>query len=715
MGCVSHTISYRTRSLLVIYFEVLHKRYTTSKTGCRKNSFCFSHPSSTPHQMNFLLSLVFLLCVADHSADLYQSGKSRYLLTRPTINEEAVSITAFAFYESGYTHDWVNSIFGSRAVYFNHTGSSAAKAKLNFQHAFSWLALPSRPLCSIELLGLARLGRYPPFIIRKNFDDVKARLGNATLHTLLPKWKVPSLSYNTSHWPDEMRDASILPWKCYYRVLQSNRRISDYDDGFWLVLFYCPATGSSDLPPESQCSDFKNRYTTTKGALPDPHFPMYGLSMELYNKVEWKVTIETEQSRESATFAPIGFHAAPVNGQAPINGNPKGSSMIPTPTPVLPSQATIGSDIDHARKERIESNASSGSYDWKPSMAVCTAWTYISSNPHKFPVIQALAYEFVRYYSNLGFLVMVYDRDGLVMQGAFDTDYARANPQRGRYASGVIEQRLVYHNYTIHSLLLPTAAHLSNGSSNISIFTTDMDYLRRSGVRTDAHNRMANDKELTYSHCRSELQIKYGITNVLVVDFDEFLYCKSRPSVKQDSLSEGGNVGQSDSLSSTPESQADLVAQHILAAASQRQEQMIFGKAAVEERSTQWANVSDRSLNCMIQEVNAAKRHLNDSSQPAGSIFNCWGALSKFRTGAPNYKSMHIARKCPYTAIHHACTISSAEFDCVCSTSKRIKECDIVHLPMTQRSKGNNALRLMYNQSLVAAHTPLELRIVNAQ
>ena len=33
------------------------------------------------------------------------------------------------------------------------------------------------------------------------------------------------------------------------------------------------------------------------------------------------------------------------------------------------------------------------------------------------------------------------------------------------------------------------------------------------------------DKDYTYTHCRFEANSLLGITNVLVADFDEFLFC----------------------------------------------------------------------------------------------------------------------------------------------------------------------------------------------
>ena len=85
-------------------------------------------------------------------------------------------------------------------------------------------------------------------------------------------------------------------------------------------------------------------------------------------------------------------------------------------------------------------------------VAVCTAWPYVIIKSAKTRANQAMVYEFLRYYSNLGFWLMVYDNNGDNLNGVLDSGYARAHPQRGRF-SGAIEKYLIYHNYTIGSLL----------------------------------------------------------------------------------------------------------------------------------------------------------------------------------------------------------------------------------------------------------------------
>ena len=78
-----------------------------------------------------------------------------------------------------------------------------------------------------------------------------------------------------------------------------------------------------------------------------------------------------------------------------------------------------------------------------------------------------------------------------------------------------MDENVVYFNYTIRELLVPTEPPpvLSNPNNND---TDNVDWIVSDHDKTD-----------TYTHCRFEANAVYGIQKVLVVDSDEFMFCPS--------------------------------------------------------------------------------------------------------------------------------------------------------------------------------------------
>ena len=107
------------------------------------------------------------------------------------------------------------------------------------------------------------------------------------------------------------------------------------------------------------------------------------------------------------------------------------------------------------------------------------------------------------------------------MKGVFDSAYARANPQKGRFA-GAIDKYLMYHNYTIGGLLRRGS---STAGGDHTLYYYDN---KHSGQSVSQSNVLVldDDKTSTLTHCRFQARARYGIERVLVVDFDEFLFAQ---------------------------------------------------------------------------------------------------------------------------------------------------------------------------------------------
>ena len=140
-----------------------------------------------------------------------------------------------------------------------------------------------------------------------------------------------------------------------------------------------------------------------------------------------------------------------------------------------------------------------------PQLTACLAITYETSQERKREVNGALIFEWVRYYATLGFKVMVYDKNGANRNSIYFDKYGLSQNQHGRDWLWGVD----YHPYTVLGLLISDNANLKYDNTNVKhdVFFLD------------------DDKTATLTHCRFEARTLYGSDNVLVADFDEFLYC----------------------------------------------------------------------------------------------------------------------------------------------------------------------------------------------
>lgn len=136
-------------------------------------------------------------------------------------------------------------------------------------------------------------------------------------------------------------------------------------------------------------------------------------------------------------------------------------------------------------------------------VGVCLSLPYRTSDIDKINVNGALLHEWVRYYTKLGMTIFIYDRDG----------------NHFPYISDLTGKNLVYHNYTIRGLLEPDAKFYFDNSES------ELGGVHAPNYRYHRWEAQGHDKSNTLTHCRFAAKSSYGIEDIIVADFDEFLYC----------------------------------------------------------------------------------------------------------------------------------------------------------------------------------------------
>lgn len=166
-------------------------------------------------------------------------------IQHPNINITGLTITSLNYNRHGNIPDWIDFIFGSKALYYNKTYTSfttwegKARARTPIQpgeveyahdivkqklttvldskpHASS-AQFFNNPTCSLELLGFMQLDRTYPFF--RSHKLIEPIINTATLHVL---------------------SSEVV---CLYRVMYENWRMESVavKVHFWSIIFYCPS------------------------------------------------------------------------------------------------------------------------------------------------------------------------------------------------------------------------------------------------------------------------------------------------------------------------------------------------------------------------------------------------------------------------------------------------------------------------------------------
>lgn len=276
-------------------------------------------------------------------------------------------------------------------------------------------------------------------------------------------------------------------------------------------------------------------------------------------------------------------------------------------------------------------------------LAVCSIIPYVSSDDRKAVINGAMIYEYIRYYSKLGYKIMLFDRNGRHYDSIFHSSYA----QRFHSSSNTSKPfhyrqsfpNVHYYNYTLLQILkgYPIDIRYENdiGLSPAVVYT---DY----------------DKRYTYTHCRFALKHLYGIENIVINDFDEFLYC--------------------------PKGTLDIHQQ-------KKYQQDYFNH--VRLKGFEQLFMKQRVL--VSKELDMKECMFNQilSSSPANhnaSIFHC---LSRFKYSIKSFfdKTLHYGHYCPYTHYHYSSYLRF--FDCYANsylTATKMKRnydvagCSMIHI-----------------------------------
>jgi hypothetical protein len=142
---------------------------------------------------------------------------------------------------------------------------------------------------------------------------------------------------------------------------------------------------------------------------------------------------------------------------------------------------------------------------------------------------------------------------------------------------------------------------------------------------------------------------------VLVVDFDEFLYCPA--------------------ASPTADAQSKYFQTLVSTYVSRGVDQLSF---------KQWVTYNRTSaiVDCMAAMLAAGS-----------SIFNCFASYSHY-VGGHSFKSLHLTHRCPLTGYHQACPVPNLPrtYNCVCNAVEvPASRCVVIHLT-TQQSFYDKAM-----------------------
>lgn len=259
----------------------------------------------------------------------------------------------------------------------------------------------------------------------------------------------------------------------------------------------------------------------------------------------------------------------------------------------------------------------SNSLSNKMKVGVCLSIPYTSSDEEKYRVNGVMLRDWIKYYVGLGMILFIYDRGGENREFVFQD-----------IPNVVIGSNVMYYDFTIRGLLDPEKTFKYDNNEMLG------NYLRGNKERYTflmRHSLQAVDKTQTYSHCRFEANVVYGIDNIIVIDYDEFLYF--------------------DSQSTTLSKQKEEIFLNLQNAKTNGVDQFVLQQRVP-------ANNSVSIRDCVLEKT----KH-NDS------LFDCYASF-RLAVAMHSVKSIHIGLKCPLTNFHEACPSNPAvrSYDCICNS-----------------------------------------------
>ena len=234
--------------------------------------------------------------------------------------------------------------------------------------------------------------------------------------------------------------------------------------------------------------------------------------------------------------------------------------------------------------------------DVVPTVAAITTICYGSAYNDRQSAMNIVSKQWVAHYRRLNFRVVLYDVVG----------------QRTDFADTPFVD---YHPYSILSILGVTA-EAGGGAPKYDPSTKYVDKL---------HLLYDSDKINTYTHSRFEMAAVYDMGNTLIIDFDEFLYCKN------------GLSGSAASTRNTYENQIKKIDQLLLA----------------NKESGNEIALSDLVPHQRVDmPIQACMRNMSEVGE---SIFSCISSIDHAVVNSPKLKKgLHTVLACPYTHFHNA-------------------------------------------------------------
>lgn len=328
----------------------------------------------------------------------------------------------------------------------------------------------------------------------------------------------------------------------------------------------------------------------------------------------------------------------------------------------------------------------------KFTKAVCTVIPYSSYDEDRSKMNSWMVYEFIRYYSRMGFLVMMYDRQGDNLESInkyydFEEQYGLNSRGHQKSINGDEEEspwNLRYYDFTIFQLLRLYPKNI--------VFNNKDGMLNRAIVKSDF------DKRLTLTQCRQTVKQLYGIEEVLVIDFDEFLYC---PQSKSSALLQEQYYDEYMAHMKNKGIDQFVVKQRVVASKQEDMKTCLYSEYQRNEKymtavkdyvksnqAVDYSSLLSQGLIDVAYRPTSPNRHGhgNETYYVRPSLFHC---LSPYEYGIKMFfeKAVHLTHACPFTSFHYASYLR--QFDCFTNsyttTSKSRRNysqygCSVVHI-----------------------------------
>jgi hypothetical protein len=534
-------------------------------------------------------------------------------------NGSLLTISSVTYNPSSRYSDWVPRIFGEEAIFHNRSYAKRAGAYLTpeekvqrsklFREHFQLPSEAILPSCSFEMLGYA-------------VADYDHPISHYYMLTA-PSIGVGSLTFMYGNGESDT-------WKCYYRAMYefSAKKLLVLPIQHWPIFIYCPAPKH-----DHSCLNIHNWY---KQSL-----------LQMVMKAEPKNTVLENEARDLDNdimqFSQNSFST--IKKFENLLASSIQNIFLPARLDVylMHSKWSVDMKLDLLNMVRKPKSK---------ARAICTVIPYTAIDPGRREINDAMAFDFIRYYNRLGFKVVMYDRDGINFNGIMSSPYSQLQRDDPK------DLDLLYFNFTVLQRLIP-------GIDRFEAENVDSIKLSKVVVRGDI------DKRLTYTYCRTHLRQSYGIEDVLIADYDEFLYCPR--------------------ASATTQGQRQFLDEYLDHMKGNGVEQLFF-----KQRVLVPAAASYNMTQCLQEQVDYAVSVLQHQDSPSSktslseaqrpSIFHC---LSPFEYGVKMFfdKAIHFGNPCPYTSFHFAsylrfvdCYANSFQSSTRVRRNYNIGGCSLIHV-----------------------------------